>query len=230
MIRNVTITGADDSIDPIELIKLWRKYPFVEFGILHDYNGKGRARFPSEQWLQWLNSIVFTMPIPLAIHLCGRAATNFITGKTLIEDWWHKECFQRVQINGHMINPTSHTMELGINHYEHKVFIFQHDHVNAAFVDRMWIYTRNVALLFDDSGGRGVTPSSWPDLQAMPCGYAGGLSPDNLAVQVPLIEAKAGKNHVWVDMETGVRTDDKFDLEKVTAVLEFFKSHIDEQE
>lgn len=33
-INKVTVTGADDSIDPGDLISIQQEYPFVEFAIL----------------------------------------------------------------------------------------------------------------------------------------------------------------------------------------------------
>jgi phosphoribosylanthranilate isomerase len=77
----------------------------------------------------------------------------------------------------------------------------------------------NASLLFDPSGGRGIEPFSWPvpPLGAR-MGYAGGIGPDNLLDVLRAIGPV--ESPFWIDMESGVRTDDRFDLAKARAVLE----------
>ena len=36
----------------------------------------------------------------------------------------------------------------------------------------------------------------------------------------------AGNCRIWIDLESGVRTDDRFDLEKVSRVLSITKPYI----
>jgi len=83
--------------------------------------------------------------------------------------------------------------------------------------------------LFDISGGAGILPAQWPKPQYMSTdtdhcyhGYAGGLGPDNLETQLPLIAEAAGNTRIWIDMETRVRSSDdrQFDLQKVRRCLE----------
>jgi len=59
-------------------------------------------------------------------------------------------------------------------------------------------------------------------------GYAGGLGPENLAEQLPLIGQAAGDCRIWVDMESRVRSDNdrQFDLAKVRKCLEIAKPFI----
>ena len=53
----------------------------------------------------------------------------------------------------------------------------------------------NLSMLFDDSMGLGVSTTSWPAPPpidgALRFGYAGGLSPNNLAEQIGLMEQTA---------------------------------------
>ena len=78
-----------------------------------------------------------------------------------------------------------------------------------------------VDWLFDKSGGRGAAPPSWPKArEGAFCGYAGGLNPDNIGVALPAIAACVPEGQpYWIDMESGVRTDDRFDLDKCELVL-----------
>jgi hypothetical protein len=70
-----------------------------------------------------------------------------------------------------------------------------------------------------------VVPSTWP--APIPGvdyhGYAGGLGPKTLPVELPRIAAAAGAARTWIDMESRVRSaDDKLlDLHKVRACLAF---------
>jgi hypothetical protein len=58
-IKQVTVTGVDDSIPPESLTGLYTAYPFVEFGILCSKNNTGMRRFPSQKWIEGLRSIGF---------------------------------------------------------------------------------------------------------------------------------------------------------------------------
>ena len=48
-------------------------------------------------------------------------------------------------------------------------------------------------------------------------GFAGGIGPDNV---LDVIRDIGPRDPYWIDMESGVRTDDKLDLAKVRRVLE----------
>ena len=82
------------------------------------------------------------------------------------------------------------------------------------------------AILFDASAGRGVAPEGWPaPIPDHFCGYAGGINPGNVARHIELIK-EAGAEDTWIDMESGVRTENRFDLDKVREVLKIAAAHI----
>ena len=71
-------------------------------------------------------------------------------------------------------------------------------------------------FLYDRSGGRGVPPKrlpKWHESNGF-VGYAGGIGPGNVIDVLKGITAE----DFWIDMESGVRTDDWFDLDKVEDV------------
>ena len=71
------------------------------------------------------------------------------------------------------------------------------------------------------AGFRGIAPDHWPPpLAGHFCGYAGGLNPDNIDRHLDLMRDAAGDELVWIDMESGIRTNDNFDLSKCRRVLE----------
>ena len=83
--------------------------------------------------------------------------------------------------------------------------------------------------LFDLSGGAGILPESWPKAKGEYCGYAGGLSPENLEEQLEKIKCVVDEDQkIWIDVETHVRSSDdkQFDLDKVRKFLEISKRYV----
>lgn len=241
MIKIVTITGADNSVDPVELFKLSDKYPFVEWAILVSRTSSGTRRFPPFRWIDKLielntEHILSGKPsINLSMHLCGSYVRELLTGKDeFIEeeltDTWN--AFSRVQINTHAEPHKINTLPLAeaLGNYPDKEFIFQYDGVNAdELLALPFMEGTKYSALFDLSHGTGVLPESWPDmLPGVKCGYAGGIGPDNIADQMALINSKVGTVDTWIDMETKVRSngDLLFDLFKVEKCLQIAKEFI----
>lgn len=83
----------------------------------------------------------------------------------------------------------------------------------------------NLALLYDESMGLGLPCSTWRAPHAgVACGYAGGLSPENIKEQLCSIGAAAAGRSLWVDMESSLRTKtadgkDVFDVNKAVACV-----------
>ena len=63
---------------------------------------------------------------------------------------------------------------------------------------------------------------------AIPCGFAGGLSPENVASQIEKILPVVGETPFWIDAETHLRSDDdrRFDLERVRRFLEEARPYV----
>lgn len=257
MIDRVAITGADDSIRPAELVDLSLEFPFVEWGILASQNNtldrQGTARYPSPRWIAELQTVAHaTSALPkLALHINGRWVRQLLIGENIVpHNLW--QCFARVQLNFHAErNPCLPAEFSRCLRQINKTFIFQLDgekgnaHLDSAYEHEV----RDCYGLFDVSGGAGILPNKWPTpiyIDAAPgddCegveswayhGYAGGLGPENLAEQIPLIlEAAGGTQHthegrIWIDMETRVRSEDDrlFDLTKVRKCLEIAAPYV----
>ncbi len=75
-------------------------------------------------------------------------------------------------------------------------------------------------MLVDASGGRGITPAAWEaPATAKRVGFAGGLSPENMGWQLPLIRSVA-KPDFWVDMESSLRDPaDQFSVTRAQAAI-----------
>lgn len=238
----VTITGADDSVEPADLLALSRMYPFVEWGILLSKNGMGKPRFPTADWLWKFRDMARRFPIQASMHVCGRWLREMLIGSIPSDLGMFIDCFQRVQLN-FGAEPLEYKFKLFGNALEslsddgQREFIFQicgpQSPGPALFLQAIGgdaCFDVDCFPLFDASGGAGVLPSEWP----MPIdkdiyhGYAGGLGPDNLAEQLPRIAEAAVETRIWIDMESRVRSADdrQFDLAKVRQCLEIAKPFV----
>ena len=150
--------------------------------------------------------------------------------------------FRRAQINTHGIvhdfdvrrlRETVRRMTLNSQQV-----IFQYDGVNTgAMLSCVGRHVHDayekldIASLYDLSHGGGVLPEKWSHPLAktvIPCGFAGGLSPENVASQIEKIQAVVGEADFWIDAETHLRSADdlQFDLTRVRRFLEAAKPYI----
>jgi hypothetical protein len=241
MLKTVTVTGADESISPWELVPIAEQYPFVEFGILANGSLASRSRFPAAKaWIEDLHIVKERHGLKLASHLCGRLAREFLVGEHVPIDF---ALYGRYQINTHgVLHPFDHAkLRSTVNFLTRggSQVIFQGDDVNTRAMlacrgpsphcDHHSNRDLDVAVLFDLSHGGGVLPDTWPaPLDGIPCGYAGGLSPENVSGQIVEILKAAGDVDSWIDAETYLRSPDDlvFDLGKVRRFLDAASPHV----
>lgn len=224
----VTITGADDSVEPESLLYLSRKFPFVEWGILLARSHEGMPRFPSLPWLWKLMEIEELRP-KLSGHLCGPWVRELCAGDPTFtkERPTIAHGFSRIQLNfhsrTHLINKDKFVNALkSWSRDDHCRYIFQFDGVNDDLINVALEERVEAVPLFDTSGGEGIEPPSWPKSVAEYCGYAGGLHPDRIQSQLSTIAIVAGDSRIWIDVETHVRSEGAkyFDLSKVERFLD----------
>lgn len=214
-INRVTLTGADDSVRPEQLIAITNTYPFVEWGVLFSPKRQGSPRYPSEKWVQEFANL----NLPCAAHLCGIAVGAFISG-------WPSDDYRgfgRIQLNfnlhvkGYLLpklpDVVAREKQIG------RPIIFQMNFANQELSGKKFVHS----ILFDSSGGRGCSPTAWPQHDPLRyCGYSGGLGPDTLDAQLEEISKVVGDGVIWIDMESRIRSDDdrQFDLDKATRCLQ----------
>lgn len=218
-LKYVAITGADDGVKVEELNALQNEYPFVEWALLYMPERAGEKRFPSEKWLKDFSANY--KGAHRAMHLCGGAFLDFAAGKPEILNVM--KGFRRIQLNLEFGNvdgkydPQKLIKQIKA-HPEHE-FVIQYTEKRKNLLPVLATIP-NHAILFDGSAGAGVLPGSWPSpLAGHFCGYAGGLKPENIKDNIEKIAKAAGAAETWIDMESGVRTDDNFDIGKVRQVL-----------
>ena len=219
-IKYVSITGADDAVSVAALDSLGGEYPFVEWAVLLMPERMGQNRFPSASWIR---DFATNGEHPhKAMHLCGGGFLGFIAGDP--DTLNLMQGFKRIQLNLEFGNVEGQydiatLIEQIKTHPQHQ-FVIQYTEKRQDILPLLKGIP-NHAILFDTSAGRGVSPEHWPaPLEGHFCGYAGGISPDNIDENLVKIARAAGETETWIDMESGVRTDDQLDLEKVRRVLE----------
>jgi len=198
----ITFTGADDHTNRVDMAKLSLTYP-VEWGILFSPKRQGvDPRYPNEATVRHL----LGGGLPLAAHLCGKHSGDAMKG--LIPGVSVELCdFARVQINSR--KPRGDRIAA----FQSKLGV---PCIAQARGDTFPV-SKEIQWLFDTSGGRGEAPTGWPEYPGCMVGYAGGINPDNV---LEVIEAIDATGPYWIDMESGVRTDDLFDLNKCAKVCE----------
>jgi hypothetical protein len=240
-LHTVTFTGADDSILPMRLVDLTVKYPFVEWGILMSAAREGSTRYPSLPWLEALAEVADTFLLPLSGHVCGRWCRGILKGSPSFFDERPSitKMFRRIQLNYH----DSANIDADCDAFlellrsqqakQEREYIFPckgFDKPMPCFweaVPKVLGITRS-SVLFDASGGLGILPEQWPQpFDNTYCGYAGGLSPDNIEEQLKILADIVGDRSIWIDFETHVRSGDDslFDLDKVEKCLAITKAY-----
>lgn len=221
-LKHITFTGIDVRTDLQELVSIQKQYPKAEFGVLTSYHWyENGNRYPDP--LSLFISKLKGKGLNLALHVCGRAAADAANGFWNIIDIHlngNLSMFGRIQLNisnrqdvPHMLasTPDEHT----------EVIIQQKDVRHIDMFEKS--KSLNTSILLDASGGLGIdTP-----VEVLPnagchfkVGYAGGFGPDNVRDKLAFLMENEQVGDFWIDMESRVRTDDWFDLEKVKRVLE----------
>jgi len=248
LLSHLTFTGADDSVDPEALARISARDPLVEWGLLFDAEQCGQPRFPSEAW-----RCEFYRAAPharRAAHLCGArllselaaaaAPSASVLGSELCG------AFGRIQLNfdaqqlplavltglvagwrgGRWHRADGAPLSLITQHNEgnrqvHELF--------AESGSSEMHYPAFYSVLFDASGGRGLQALAWPARpQGLSCGYAGGISEHNIADHLRSLAATEPEAlPVWFDIESGVRSGERFDLDKVGKVIEAVRAVTD---
>lgn len=239
-IKTVTITGADDNTDINSLMEIYKRYPFVEFGILFSPSRQGTYRYPTLDWVKDLmkaklsHNCMDVNQLKLSAHLCGNYTHEYLTTGYLtsalnnLGNVMSGIAFSRYQLNFNSTkNPACKEFFDSLGRCTTNQ-ILQFNKANYDLCQKViGINNENIHFLYDGSGGRGVLPEKWQRVVPFHfTGYAGGLNPDNLYEALIKINEAVGDNEIWIDTETGVRTDDKLDLEKVVKFLEIAKKYV----
>lgn len=243
LLRVVTLTGADEQTNFSQMARLSERFfNLVEWGVLYNPETAGKGgRYPSLEWLEKFAEKASKKRMRIALHLCGRAVKTLLEADLerpgLIKGEARRIMdlaaqFDRVQIN------TVAKMEL-VPKYGRLVEVLNRNENRSRVIFQWNERNKDVCLalrsehafevLVDSSGGRGISPQGWPDLDHHDVrrpGFAGGLGPDNIVEQLKVLAEKADRRCFWVDMEGKLRDEqDRFDLERCEDVLTQVYAH-----
>lgn len=224
MQTRITFTGVDARTDLQALVRLTEEHPDIEFGILVARSRTGlENRYPD---ISILDELILRTPgsekLNLACHVCGSLARETLrTGdfRPLDDFLLGGLCvFDRVQLNVSSMTDLPETIDLcapdGV-----EVILQQHPD-REPLIQKVAFSNTAVSVLYDASGGLGIDSPVRPVKADFRTGYAGGINPSNVKEKLATLENSGLGGDFWIDMETGIRTDDWFDLGKVKQVLE----------
>lgn len=134
----------------------------------------------------------------------------------------HSLGFSRVQINATAVNGVdmneerfpeyAANLKTCMKEVADIEFIFQLNSETQPLLDMLSAEEppSNLSVLFDSSCGKGIELTVLPAQPAdIPCGYAGGIGPDNIAFILESLadqsEHVTGSKPVWIDMESSLR-------------------------
>jgi hypothetical protein len=197
----------------------------VEWGFLYSPKNQGQpGRYPSAAFIE---EAFEDLPqnVQVALHVCGPGVLDLLNNEPVVTGLVRKleQRGGRVQLNfaAHTHKFTLAQVGQCLERFERVRFITQYNTANLHVWQELLAHP-NHAILFDASGGRGLSPQVWP--QALPgvsCGYAGGLGAENLARELHWITEAASGQPFWIDMEGKLRdVNDRFNPNAVGRCLQ----------
>lgn len=203
----ITFTGVDRADLLPGMQALSSRFP-IEWGVLIDPDRDNQPLYPDRGARQAFQSSA----LRLSAHICGPAASSLARG---LDPQLELKGFARLQIN-HSRNGSDEATIQNVHAFGSRCNIRV-----ALQCQRAFPTDDRVDWLYDVSFGSGKMPDTWPAVvSAHPlCGYSGGLGPANVVDRLKRFPVVPGVPF-WIDMESGVRTAGRFDLEKCAAVCE----------
>ncbi len=226
----LSITGADNLVSIDSLKSMVEKFPQLELAILYFPEKENQFRNPG---LDWRNEFFNKIPKEnTAIHLCGQEVFETILSENFETSQLFSELkkTQRIQIN---INARKDIFNHSDIQNIYSILLKNDFNLILQYHERSkdWILPyisgkelQNVHILLDASLGKGVAPDKFEiptELLALsyPLGFAGGLNPENISRIYSQVKV-FNLSKYWLDLETGCRTDNVFDLGKAQDLCE----------
>ena len=236
-LKCVTCSGANEHTNIEKLVNLFYNYnDKASIGI--QVSGKKSSYGMARYW--WIKSLCYYLReqeinLNIALHLNQDWVERFCSGDVPDElteflslTFSDGEPFIRaIQLNfkiGREKEPKVATLVRMMKLYSDQIFIISYNDSNAKFVQQLYETGAKFELLFDASFGEGIAPEERlpPVFDNIPQGYAGGLSPENVADEIDKIsKVIAGDGYFSIDAEGKLKGDDgHFSLERCRAFLE----------
>lgn len=230
-----TLTGIDEGTPLDALYEMARRHPYVEFGVLYNHTLQGHGPFPTMGWISRLVETTRERPgLNLSLHVCASSVYRLLNQAGHVSEV--AKDFPRIRLNLHSsAYPVKQVREL-LDFYPDQTFITTHNHTSRDVWKALRAH-RNHAVLLDttiadkDSGKHWVSPFypvSGADASVPLCGFAGGLSPENIRDRLVLINHLVGASDFWVDIDARLRNEhDQFDLSRAQRCLDAVELSMD---
>lgn len=242
-LKTVVCSGINENNNICDAIEFLKKYKNAEFGVQCSPKKAG-YHSPRFEWLKELLSKVNEQKIEnkIALHLNEGFVVSFCDGKVPdeISDLLDTgNAVGRLQLNfkigretfasGNV--PDIQTLKKTMQAVAPHAIILSASQPNLPFIHKAYHQQMKFDALFDDSFGEGIAPNTRkpPLFEDVFQGYAGGLSPENVAQELHKIE-KLAKGAVFIDAEGKLKQDGCFSFEKaqrfVQNALDFQKQNL----
>ena len=212
--KYLSFVGVDESTN-LDDLSNFIKYRECEVGVLISGKYNVKNRYPSLEFIKEFANLAGTHRLKYArsawaarlttfsIHLCGDYAKRYCNNELSLDEHKLLSNFDTVQINRLAYDYDS---LLKSNTPYNKVVQFRGDFFPCK---------SDLTYLIDRSGGKGIPLDNFPYLHdEQLVGVAGGLNIDtveNIVLNCPYKE-------YYLDMESGIRTDDNFDIDKCEKI------------
>ena len=204
----LTFTGVDEDTDLNHVSAIALMHPHVEFGVLAGTKTGSEKRFPGPKTIA---ALAKAAP-KTALHCCGRLSRAIMSGNRR-EVLKLARGFRRIQVNSLTYKASPITL-LALESGLEVIVQLREWPPPATMLDNP-----RITGLWDRSGGKGIAQiEAWPTPSGCRMGYAGGLDPEKLPHALAKLE-EMGATDTWLDTESGVRSGDHFDLDKVEAMI-----------
>lgn len=227
MILNfVTCSGTNEFTDIKELVELMHEFPLGEIAVQvsEKQSPKGGARI---EWVRELSAYLNenNTAINAALHvnrtwveeLCRGIVVPELQDLLELRDIYELPLFKRIQLNFKLgrdaVREDCDDTLVALQHHIKRRFILSYNESNARLVRQLYLLGLRFDCLFDSSFGAGIAPDSRtaPVFTDILQGYAGGITPDNVAAELDKI-AKAVENspaigNVYIDAQKGLEDE-----------------------
>lgn len=200
----------------------------VELGFLYSESRSGKQkRYPTKQFINdYLYALQFS-PFRRSIHLCGQEAIDKFLNH---DEELHELCgmAHRVQLNMNMDKYQVEWLSEKIVDLSKFFTIIVQDNKSkielVSAIEKLGptnVHDKNIHYLYDGSGGFGRVISDFKPVHKYNyTGYAGGINPLNaLDITKSIQYHNETDTKFYIDMESGIRTDDKFDVDKCIDII-----------
>jgi len=233
-LKTIVCSGVNEKNEIDAAVAFLKKYPNVEFGVQCSPKkaGFGTERF---KWLESLTARLDEAQIKnrVALHLNEGFAVSFADGTVppeVVALLNSGSAIGRLQLNfkrgrevfeNGRIAPDLLKLQSAIEQVAGHDVIMSASKANLPLISKMHHRKMKFDALFDDSFGEGLLPDERqaPLFDDVFFGYAGGLSPENVAGELEKI-AKVASGAVFIDAEGKLKENGAFCFEKAERYVQ----------